>query len=451
MAHRRFAYNDGVMAARDNMSEVGKPWEGQVINGEFPLLRYLGQSDHSTVFLTQRKEEPRKAAIKLIPATAVDAGIQLSRWEAAAKLSHPHLIRLFEMGRCQLENNAYLYVVTEYADENLSLVLPSRPLTAAETRDMLPPVLDALRYLHGKGFVHGHTKPSNVMATGDQLKVSTDEVVRADQVSGAGFTPSLYDPPEARTTGFSPAGDVWSLGMTLVEVLTQRPPVREATPGGEFLLPQSLPAPFSDIARHCLRRSPEERWSLDQIAWRLEQPASSKPPMTQTVGPGQSMLGKRGWAVLAVVVALVVLAAWAIFKPSHPPVVVVPPPIPFPKVQSAPSSSAQGPSSTSESTQPSAVVQQVLPDVSRGSRNTIRGTIRVKIRVVVDSSGNVSNANFVTPGPSKYFANLALQSARKWKFAPLTANGDAGNEWILTFEFRQSGTQATANPAGHKP
>ena len=75
----------------------------------------------------------------------------------------------------------------------------------------------------------------------------------------------------------------------------------------------------------------------------------------------------------------------------------------------------------------------------------------MKIRVVVDSSGNVSNANFVTPGPSKYFANLALQSARKWKFAPLTANGDAGNEWILTFEFRQSGTHATANPAGHKP
>lgn len=451
MAHRGFAYNDGVMAARDNMSEVGKPWEGQVINGEFPLLRYLGQSDHSTVFLTQRKQEPQKAAIKLIPATAVDAGLHLSRWEAAAKLSHPQLIRLFETGRCQLENRTYLYVVMEYADENLSLVLPSRSLTAAETRDMLPPVLDALRYLHGKGFVHGHIKPSNVMATGDQLKVSTDGVVRADEVNGAGFIPSLYDPPEARSTGLSPVGDVWSLGMTLVEALTQRPTVREATPGGDLLLPQSLPAPFADIARHCLRRSPEERWSLDQIAWRLEQPASSKQPMTQTVGPGQRTLGIRGWAVLAVVVALIVLAAWAIFKPSHPPVVVVPPQIPFPKVQPVPSGSAQRPSSTPDSTQPSAVVQQVLPEVSRGSRNTIQGTIRVKVRVAVDSSGNVSNANFVTPGPSKYFANLALQSARQWKFAPATANGEAGNEWILTFEFRQSGTHATAIPAGNKP
>ncbi len=437
------------------MSEVRKPWEGQVVNGEFPLLRYLGQSDHSTVFLTQRKEEPQKAAIKLIPATAVDAGIQLSRWEAAAKLPHPHLIRMFEMGRCQLENNAYLYVVMEYADENLSLVLSSRPLTAAETREMLPPGLDALRYLHGKGFVHGHLKPDNIMATGDQLKVSTDGVVRADQVSGAGFTPSLYDPPEARSTGLSPAGDVWSLGMTLVEVLTQRPPVREATPGGELLLPQSLPVPFSDIARHCLRRSPEERWSLDQIAWRLEQPASSAAPTTQTVGPSQTTFGKLGWAVVAVVVVLIVLAAWAIFKPSHPPLVVMRPQIQLPHVgQPSLPSSPQGPSSTSDSTQAGAangVVQQVLPDVSRGSRNTIRGTIRVKVRVAVDSSGDVSNANFVSPGPSKYFANLALQSARKWKFAPAKANSDAGNEWILTFEFRQSGTHATANPAGHKP
>ncbi len=436
------------------MSEVGKPWEGQVVNGEFPLLRYLGRSDHSTVFLTQRKEEPRRAAIKLVPATAVDPGIQLSRWEAAAKLSYPHLIRLFEMGRCQLENNAYLYVVTEYADENLSLVLPSRPLTAVETREMLLPVLDALRYLHGKGFVQGHIKPANIMATGDQLKVSTDGVVRSDQVSGAVFTPSLYDPPEARSTGLSPAGDVWSLGMTLVEVLTQRAPVREATPGGELLLPQSLPAPFADIARHCVRRSPEERWSLDQIAWRLEQPASSKPPRIQGVGPSQSRSGKRGWAVVGVVAVLVVLAAWAIFKPSHRPPLVMPPQIPFPKVQHAPSSSAQGPSSTPDSAQSSAanaVVQQVLPDVSRGARNTIRGTIRVKVQVAVDSSGNVANANFVSPGPSKYFANLALQSARKWKFAPAQANGDAGNEWILTFEFRQIGTHATANQAGHKP
>src|SRR5260370_6838854 len=99
---------------------------------------------------------------------------------------------MFEMVRWQLEKNAVLYVVMEYADENLSLVLSSRPLTAAETREMLPPGLDALRYLHGKGFVHGHLKPANIMATGDQLKVSTDGGVHPNQQYDTAFTPTLY-------------------------------------------------------------------------------------------------------------------------------------------------------------------------------------------------------------------------------------------------------------------
>ena len=67
-----------------------------------------------------------------------------------------------------------LYVVMEYAEENLSEILPQRPLSSAEARDMLPPVLDALAYLHGKGFVQGRLKPSNIMAVADQVKLSSD-------------------------------------------------------------------------------------------------------------------------------------------------------------------------------------------------------------------------------------------------------------------------------------
>ena len=415
------------------MSELGKRWEGQLINGKLPLIRYLGQSDHSIVFLTERKQEPRKAAIKLVPAAGLDEASQLSQWEAAAKLSHPHLIELFEVGRWQLGNEARLYVVMEYADEDLSQVLPSRPLTAVETGEMLLPVLDALGYLHRKGFVHGHIKPANIVAVGNQLKISRDGVVRADQARGARRVPSLYDPPEAGGTGTSAAGDLWSLGVTLVEALTQRRPVREATPGGELLVPQSLPAPFSDIAGHCLRRVPEERWSVDQIRARLESPVSSRRP-GEIVGPRQGTFGKRGWVVAAVVV-LILLAVAAIIRPWHH----------ASEVQQSSSSPAPAISPTPESTQASAptVVQQVLPDVPRSASNTIHGTIRVKVRVAVDSSGNVSNATLISPGPSRYFANLALQSARKWKFTP--AKADVPNQWILSFEFRQSGTHASAN------
>ena len=115
------------------MTEAWKQWEGQVADGKFHLRQYLGGTDDSAVFLTERGgPDPRKAAIKLIPARSQNAEFQLSRWELAAHLSHPHLMRLFEMGRCRLGDEAILYVVMEYAEENLGQIIPNRSLTAAE-------------------------------------------------------------------------------------------------------------------------------------------------------------------------------------------------------------------------------------------------------------------------------------------------------------------------------
>ncbi len=417
---------------------MGKRWEGQVVNGEFPLLRYLGNSEHSAVFLTERKQEPKKLAIKLVPAKGVDPEAQLSAWQAAAEFSHPHLLRLFETGHSKLENQDYVYVVMEYADEDLSQVLPSRALSAEEAREMLLPVLDALRYLHSKGFVHGHIKPANIMAAGNQLKISSDGIVRSDRGVRINTSRGPYDPPEASTTGFSPAGDIWSLGITLIEVLHQRLPVQNLA-AGEILLPNQ-PAPFAEIARHCLRRDPAQRWSVDEIGAHLTSQAPAEKP--ETVDRGEGASAKRGWLIAAGILGLMLVAVVAKFTPKYHSTEVQ---------QSAPTSTStqSTPAEVPQTNAPSGVVQQVLPEVSRGSRNTIRGTIRVKVRVATDPSGNVSNASLVSPGPSKYFANLAWQAAHKWKFTP--AEPGASNEWLLTFEFRQSGTRATASLAERQP
>ena len=123
--------------------------------------QYLGGSEFSAVFVTERRvPEPEKAAIKLIVADPANSEIQLSRWESAAKLTHPHLLRLFEAGRCNLGNVALLYIVMECADETLAQILPHRPLTPVEAREMLEPTLAALAYIHGRSFVHGRLKPS---------------------------------------------------------------------------------------------------------------------------------------------------------------------------------------------------------------------------------------------------------------------------------------------------
>ena len=159
-------------------------WVGRVIDGRFTLLQWLGGSESSDVFLTELPDNPtQKAAIKLVPADTVDADAYIAGWAATTTLSHPHLIRLFHTGRCQINSSVLLYAVMEYAEENLSQIIPERPLTPAEAREMLPPVLDALSFLHERSFVHGRLKPSNIMVVDNQLKISWDR--RMSQINSA--------------------------------------------------------------------------------------------------------------------------------------------------------------------------------------------------------------------------------------------------------------------------
>jgi TonB family protein len=242
-------------------------WEGQVVDHKFVLGQYLGGSKNSFVFLTHCGEANSvKAAIKLIPADPASADLQLSLWRRCAQLSHPNLLRLFEFGRCRMENTAMLYVVMEIAEENLSQILPERPLTPSEARDMLQPVLDALLYLEGKGFVHSSVKPSNILVAADQLKLSADTLWPAGESRVAVRELTPYDPPEFATALFSPPATVWSLGITLVEALTQQIPSSQQRQKGEFPFSESLPAPFLEIVRRALRNGSQERSSLADIA-----------------------------------------------------------------------------------------------------------------------------------------------------------------------------------------
>ena len=98
------------------------------------------------------------------------------------------------------------------------------------------------------------------------------------------------------------------------------------------------------------------------------------------------------------------------------------------------------------------VTHQVVPNVPQKAMDTIHGTLKVSVRVAVDASGNVADATLDVPGPSKYFANLAMKAARQWTFSPVNAEGQsAPSEWILRFEFTNTATRVSSvrAPAAH--
>ena len=427
-----------------------KKWEGRV-DGKFPLRQWLGGSEHSAVFLTERPGQAQKVAIKLIAADA-EPDAQLARWRAAAQLTHPHLMRIYEAGRCRLDGIPLLYLVMEYAEEDLSQILPQRPLAPAEVTDLLPPVLDALAYLHSNGFVHGRIKPSNVHAMGDQLQLSADQIVSFTESNPARGRRDVYDAPETAAGILSPAGDVWSIGVTLVAALTQNLSFEGDPLRSDPDPPETVPPPFRGIARECLHLDPKRRCSIPEIQAHL-QPAGRSVPEPDAPPPPPRRTVKRGPVIAAFLVALLVglVVFWSRGKsvtapttsateqpaPQAAPETASAPP-PKPAVRQPVAAPKKSPASPGE------VVHQVLPDVSQSARNTITGTIKVGVRVEVDPSGKVTAARLVSPGPSKYFAGLAMKAAQHWEFSPPEVDGKpAASTWLLQFRFKRTSTQAS--------
>ena len=299
------------------LTELRKNLEDRVVDENFPLRQWLGGSDHSVVFLTERPGfGSQKAVIKLIPAQGLDEDAQLSRWASAAKLSHLHLIRLFERGRCQIDGTRFLYVVMEYAEENLAEILPLRPLSPQEVSEMLPPTAEGLAYLHRSGLVHGRIRPSNIMAVDNQLKISADGLGKTgEQIPGR--SPSAYDAPEVASGGLSPASDVWSLGVTLVAILTQNEPKLKNLDQRHTAVPEMIPQPFREIALHCLQVDPQRRCTLADILSDLHTPTLQvKPPGVAKTGEAKMGEGHlpqprpRRWIIVPIVVAALFLVVW---------------------------------------------------------------------------------------------------------------------------------------------
>jgi outer membrane biosynthesis protein TonB len=489
------------------MSDVWIQWEGHVVNGTLPLLRCLGASDHSGVFLTEYAVAGLpKAALKLVPAIPSLIEAQLSHWRAAIGLSHPRLLRLYEGGRCQLGERHFLFLVMEHAEQNLAEVLPHRALTADEAREMLLPTLDALSFLHRQNLVQGQLKPANILVVGDQLKLASDSIRPASEATANIATPSVYDAPEMEREIFTTAADVWALGATLVEALTQHPPTWSDQRRSQVMLSQQFPAVLADTVRRCLSLDPAARPDVPTLSAWIEgrspanaagaarPSAASESPSVSRAAPAHRpapverpsaavearVPERRPLVPLVVGIVALMVAGWAalhVFSIHHtpaaqpintaaaPPASAEPsdrasagtqsaatgeaanetrePPTPAP-VAAPPDERSNTPAPANEATRTpaSTVLHEEIPQVPKSARDTIHGHVRVTVRVSVDSSGAVVGEQLDDPGPSRYFARLATQAARKWKFS--SSDDRAPRAWVVRFEFSRDGTTGHA-------
>jgi TonB family protein len=568
------------------MSDLWKRWEGVVADNRYTLRQFLGNTGHSAVFLTSLPgPDAGSAVIKFISAEIPGADDQLSNWTRASQLTHPNILRLHHSGRCRIQDMDLLYTVSEFAEENLGQFLPQRPLTAEEASDMLGPIVEALVSLHAAGLAHGHIKPSNILAIGDRLKLSSDTIVPIGGTRSGGRERDVYDAPETVNEPVLAAGDVWSLGVTLVEALTQHAPGLPYDDESDPDIPQYLPQPYLEIAYHALRRDADKRWTSAEIAAHLNPatataaaagatvplaapsapaiittpsaassssiqstsaplapaPLSSVPlPPSTSISPLSVPLSREPavplsklpqphtqqlhsvpangdssnnsvtlpnyFVPLALGVAVligIILAVLHFFhhvasspvsassaspalvdssqnqtgevpstlSPASSAIVTPAPekkfekpveksrdsnpvasvdPVPAPAVPPAETKTDHTPSDMTSNN--GEVLDQVLPQASQKALHSIQGTVRVIVLVHVDPSGQVSSAEIDSPGPSKYFANLAQQAAGRWVFStPQSGSHSASSDWRIRFEFSSSGVHAFPQQVATQP
>jgi TonB family protein len=395
-----------------------KNFEGQLLDGKYPLMRYVSGDASRALFLIGFAS----SAVRIRRADAAVAAGWVERWNRVKLLNHPHLLEIDAAGASVIAGESVAYAVMEHGDENLAEILRDRPLSPDEALELLRQVASTLEDLHAQGMAHGDLKASNIFATGNTVKLSSESVGEGD-----------------------PAGDVRALGLTLVHAFTQR----ADDPRGAA----DLPAPFGEIARGCLHPNPARRWTAKEIVARLRSPAATPAKPARAAAPrfariaGAAGLVVAGVAIVAAVVTRTTeTPSPAAARPRKTETASAIAPVPAPVVPErkadAPAPAETKPESTRDRVMiEDGVAHRVVPDVPEKARNTIEGRPVVAVLVTVDAAGNVTDAS-VERTFSPYFSRLALQSARQWKFAP--EEGAGPREWSLRFRFTQRDTQATA-------
>jgi tRNA A-37 threonylcarbamoyl transferase component Bud32 len=300
--------------------------------GDYELLEELGRGGMGVVYKARQESLNRTVALKMILAGQLASPADVHRFhaeaEAAAGLSHPNIVPIYEIGEYQGQH----YFSMELIDgTNLAHRAADLRKNLKSAVRLVAKVARAVHHAHQHGILHRDLKPGNILvdAAGEP---HVADFGLAKRVDGAGpqtrtgaivGTAGYMAPEQARAEKMlTVAADVYGLGAILYELLTGRPPFRAATevetivqvldrdpPRPRTLNPQ-IDRDLEAICLKCLEKNPQDRYATaEALAQDLERWLAGQTIRARRAGLGKRLLkwAKRNppWAIL-----LVVLVCW---------------------------------------------------------------------------------------------------------------------------------------------
>lgn len=269
--------------------------------GDYELLEELGRGGMGVVFKARQRSLDRIVAVKMVLRGNLASDDDLARFraeaEAAARLAHPNIVSVYQVGDC--DGQAF-FSMQFVEGTTLAARVAEGPLPPREAVRLMVPVCRAVHRAHESGILHRDLKPANVLLDADGRPHVTDfglakRVAADDRLTQSGAivgTPSYMSPEQAAGSRgkLSPASDVYSLGTILYELLTGRPPfqaasavdtimlVLEQEPLPPRLLNSKIDRELEMICLRCLQKPADLRYgSAAQLADDLEAYLNGEP------------------------------------------------------------------------------------------------------------------------------------------------------------------------------
>ncbi len=293
--------------------------------GPYEILSPLGKGGMGEVYRARDKKLDREVAVKVLPQSVATDPDRLARFEREAKavaaLSHPNILAIHDFGN----QDGIAYAVTELLEgETLRGKLDTGPIPQKQAVDYALQIAKGLSAAHEKGVVHRDLKPENLFVTRDgHVKILDFGLAKRIEVSR----------PEEETSAPIGAGhtalgtidqrcDIFSFGAILYELLSGKKAFKHETASDTMAailrdeppaLSESgrvIPPALDDVVRHCLEKSPDDRFqSAKDIVFALSVASSPSLSGAQAAIPPA---GKKRVLMAAVVVAAVLAVAGAL-------------------------------------------------------------------------------------------------------------------------------------------